>query len=152
MHSTSREDRSVAESKGKIYEEIQLDLAFVSEQASHGTVLSFKERAVDRTTRTSRRSELGKALATAREALLDASLDDLCAQLLPLFEFSEASLTRALDVVPLRKAELFSAEDYRSLRGIGQAQWLLSDAYSKRETKLATGGKGRKRKRMMNDE
>jgi hypothetical protein len=135
----------VAESKGKIYEEIQLDLAFVSEQASHGTVLPFEERAVERTTRTSRRSGLGKALATAREALLDASLDDLGAQLLSLFEFSEASLTRTLDVIPLRKAEMFSAEEYRSLRGIGQAQWLLSEAQSRQEMR-ATKSKRKKGK------
>ena len=143
----------MAGSKEKIYEEIQLNFAFVSEQTPYSTVLPSGERAIDRMIRTSRRrSGLGKALATAREALLDASLDDLGAQLLSLFEFSEASLTRALDVVPLRKAELFSTEEYRSLRGIGQAQWLLGDAYSKREMKLTTGGKGRKRKRTMNYE
>ncbi len=139
-------------SKEKIHEEIQLDFAFVSEQTSHGAALRSEERTTGRTSRTLRRSGLGKTLVAAREALLDASLNDLSAQLLPLFEFCEASLTRALDVIPLRKAELFSTEEYRSLRGIGQAQWLLSDAHAKQAMKADTGEKRKGKKKEINNE
>jgi hypothetical protein len=95
---------------------------------------------------------LAEALAVARTVLLDAPLSDVSSQLLPLFEFCEAALTRALDVVPLRGDVPFSAEEYRSLRGIGQAQWLLAEEHSKREEK-PVASRGRKaRKKMMNDE
>ncbi len=142
----------MVESKEKIYEEIQLDFTFVSEQRSHGAAWQSEERTAGRTSRTLRRSGLGKTLVAAREALLDASLDDLSVQLLSLFEFCEASLTRALDVIPLRKAELFSTEEYRSLRGLGQAQWLLSDAHAKQAMKAATGEKRKRKKQESNDE
>jgi hypothetical protein len=80
---------------------------------------------------------LADALAMARAALLEAQLSDVSAQLLPLFEFCEATLTRALDVVPTR-ADVdvpFSAEEYCSLRGIGQAQWLLAEEHGKRQAR-----------------
>jgi hypothetical protein len=86
----------------------------------------------------------------AQSALLEAPLSEVSAQLLPLFEFCEAALTRALDVVPTRTEELFSAEEYRSLRGIGQAQWLLAEAHSKRETPL-TATRARKRKKVKHE-
>ncbi|MBM4257553.1 MAG: hypothetical protein FJ147_16855 [Deltaproteobacteria bacterium] len=42
-------------------------------------------------------------------------------------------MTRALDVITLRENEpLFSAEEQRSLRGIGQAQWLLTEKLARR--------------------
>jgi hypothetical protein len=78
---------------------------------------------------------LAETLAAARTTLIEAPLSDVSAQLLPLFEFCEAALTRTLDVIPTRPGVPFSAEEYRSLRGIGQAQWLLADAQGKRETK-----------------
>ena len=54
--------------------------------------------------------------------------------MLPLLEFCEAALTRALDAVSLRVEGLpFSPEEYRSLRGIGQAQWLLAERQAEPE-------------------
>lgn len=88
-------------------------------------------------------------MTTARDALLEASLNELSEQLCVVFEFCEATMTRALDVAPLRKGELFSAEEHRSLRGISQAQWLLQEAAAKRErqTELGKGKKGKKKTR-----
>ena len=117
---------------GKPYEEIQLDFAFVSETTSASVAVA-KESQAGRVSRAARPRGLEKALMTAQSALLEAPLDEINAHLLPLFEFCEAALTRALDLSPLRKGELFSAEEYRSLRGIGQAQWLLNEAATKRE-------------------
>jgi hypothetical protein len=91
-----------------------------------------------------RSRSLAETLAAARTTLLEAPLSDVSAQLLPLFEFCEAALTRALDVIPTRPGVPFSAEEYRSLRGIGQAQWLLADAQGKRETKPETRKKKKK--------
>ena len=142
----------MAERSGKTYEEVQLDFAFMTEAAPIlcplATVES-DEQKTDRTNRVTRPRGLARAITTVQAALLDASLEEVNAQLLPLFEFSEAALTRALDVVSLRKEELFSSEEYRSLRGIGQAQWLLHEASTKREMK-ATAGKGRKGRRTTN--
>jgi hypothetical protein len=63
-------------------------------------------------------------------------------------EFCEAALTRALDTVAVRGAagKLFSTEEYRSLRGIGQAQWLLAERYGDCEGEPVTKKprKGRK--------
>src|SRR4051812_31616516 len=78
-----------------------------------------------------RSRSLAETLAAARATLIEAPLSDVSAQFLPLFEFCEAALTRALDVIPTRPGVPFSAEEYRSLRGIGQAQWLLADAQGK---------------------
>jgi hypothetical protein len=80
---------------------------------------------------------LAEALATARAALLDAGINEVEAELLPVLEFCEALLTRALDVAPLRAGTLFSGEETRSLRGIGHAQWLLTEEQSKREAKAS---------------
>ena len=90
---------------------------------------------------------LAETLAAARLALLEAPLDDVSAQLLSLLEFCEAALTRALDVVPTRTGVPLSAEEYRSLRGIGQAQWFLAEEQGKRETKPVTSGGRKSRKR-----
>ena len=70
-------------------------------------------------------SEVEHLMGAARNALLEASPQDLNAALPLLLEFCEASLTRALDVVRRRAGLSFSDEEYRSLRGIGQAHWLL---------------------------
>jgi hypothetical protein len=78
---------------------------------------------------------LTEILGAARTALIEAPLSDVSTQLLALFEFCEATLTRVLDVLPTRPGVPFSIEEYRSLRGIGQAQWLLAEAQRKRETK-----------------
>jgi hypothetical protein len=91
-------------------------------------------------------------LATARTVLLEAPLPDLGAQLLPLLEFCEAALTLALDVVPTRTEAPFSAEEYSSLRGIGQAQWLLVEKQNQYEKKQAPGRGKKVKKKTMNDE
>ena len=133
------------------YEEVQLDFSFVAELSSFPPPLPPQEKG-GKVSRASRARGLGKVLATARDELLEAPLADLDQQLLLLFEFCEAALTRALDVVPLRKKELFSTEEYRSVRGIGQAQWLLSEAHSKREMRSMTEGKGKSRKKTVSEE
>ncbi|MCS6924478.1 MAG: hypothetical protein NZ578_01120 [Candidatus Binatia bacterium] len=76
---------------------------------------------------------LGEVLTTAHAVLLEAPLADVNAQLLVLLEFCEAALTRALDVVALRPGIPLSDEEYRSVRGIGHAQWLLAEAHGSRE-------------------
>lgn len=76
---------------------------------------------------------LTEMLSDAQTVLLEASLSEVDAQLFPLLEFCEAALTRALDVTPTRAGEIFSVEEYRSLRGIGQAQWLLTEARGRRK-------------------
>ncbi|MEW6301018.1 MAG: hypothetical protein AB1671_25340 [Thermodesulfobacteriota bacterium] len=76
---------------------------------------------------------LGEVLTVAHALLLEAPLEEVNVQLLALFEFCEAALTRSLDVMPVRTGVPFSDEEYRSLRGIGHAQWLLAEAQGKRE-------------------
>ena len=129
----------------KSYEEIQLDFAFVTESLNAPVMISEESRA-GRASRTARPRGLEKALIAAQSALLEASLDEIDAHLLPLFEFCEAALTRTLDLTPLRKGELFSPEEHRSLRGIGQAQWLLTEA-SMKHAQRVTVGKEKKSKR-----
>ena len=126
------------EKTGRPYEEIQLDFAFVTARSDVPIAIA-EESHSGRAPRAARTRSLEKVMATAQSALLEASLDEINEHLLPLFEFCEAALTRALDLSPLRKGELFSPEEYRSLRGIGQAQWLLNEAAAKRESKTASG-------------
>jgi len=140
----------VEEKIGKLYEEIQLDFAFVSETTGALVVVPEKSQS-GRMPRAVRPRGLEKVLVSAQAALLDASLEEVNAQLLPLLEFCEAALTRALDLSPLRKGELFSPEEYRSLRGVGQAQWLLNEAAAKRERKTEDG-QGQRRKRSQKSE
>jgi hypothetical protein len=140
----------VGEKSSKTFTEIQLGFEFFndvessSEPAPGATPPSQARRG------RSKSRGLAETLATARVALLDASLTEVSAHLLPLFEFCEAALTRALDVVPTRSGVPFSGEENRSLRGIGQAQWLLTEAHGKKETKSATSQKrkveGKRRK------
>jgi hypothetical protein len=138
------------EKTGKAYKEIQLDLAFVAEAVGMSVAVANKPRP-GRTPHVARPRGMGKALTMAQAALLEASLEELNEHLLLLFEFCEAAMTRALDLAPLRKEELFSAEELRSLRGIGQAQWLLTEASMKREMQASTG-KGKKGKKRMSGE
>ena len=78
-------------------------------------------------------NDLEQAVMQARDALLDASLDELDRQLPLVLEFCEAALTRALDTARKRKGMSFSAAEYRSLRGIGQAHWLLVERHGREE-------------------
>jgi len=125
--------------------EVQLGFGFLRE-AEPSTAATPSLVLPPRSSRMGGRSRnLAETLAAAQTTLIAAPLGDVSAQLLPLFEFCEAALTRVLDVLPTRPGVLFSAEEYRSLRGIGQAQWLLADAQGKRETKPEpTRGKKKK--------
>jgi hypothetical protein len=136
----------VEEKNGKPYEEMQLDFAFIAENEASPPASGAEPRLPARTSRLVRSRRLAHVLTTAQSTLLEAPLEELNSHLLPLFEFCEAALTRALDVVSLRKGELFSTEEYRSLRGIGQAQWLLDEAQSRQEMKAMEGKGKRKRK------
>lgn len=78
-------------------------------------------------------SELEHILGAARNALLETSPKDLHAVLPLLLEFCEAGLTRALDVARKRAGVTFSDEEYRSLRGIGQAHWLLVERQQRQD-------------------
>lgn len=131
--------------------EIQLDFAFLSDagavadstpgRETQGT--HFQAKRPERKGRS-----LATAIATARSELLEAPLDEVSAQLLPLLEFCEAALTRALDIVSLHATEApFSAEEYRSLRGIGQAQWLLAEKQSQQEERQAVRETQRRQKK-----
>lgn len=70
-------------------------------------------------------AELEHILGVARDAPLEASLKDLNAAPPLRLELCETGLTRALDLVHRRAGVTFSDEEYRSLRGIGQAHRLL---------------------------
>jgi hypothetical protein len=136
----------------RLWNEEQLDFPFLAEpDPSTGTVAEANSETTLRVMRTSGKPRgLAGAVATARAALLGAPIEEVSAQLLPLLEFCEAALTRALDAVPLRAEGLpFSPEEYRSLRGIGQAQWLLAERQVEPEAALAVktvrGGKKTKR-------
>ncbi len=70
-------------------------------------------------------ASLAALLPHVQAAFLEARLDEVDRELLPLLELCEAVLTRALDVARKRGDRGWSEAEYRSLRGIGQAQWLL---------------------------
>jgi hypothetical protein len=118
--------------------EEQLDFPFFSEGESVTGIVAESQSPPPlqfaRSTGSSRR--LASTIANARAALLSAPIEEVSAQLLPLLEFCEAALTRALDTMALRgvAGKLFSTEEYRSLRGIGQAQWLLAERYGDYES------------------
>jgi hypothetical protein len=147
----SKKVNRVEGKNGRPYEEIQLDFAFVSEGGESSPASSGEGGLPARTSRFVRPRRFANVLTTAQSTLLDAPLEELNSHLLPLFEFCEAALTRTLDVVPLRKGELFSTEEYRSLRGVGQAQWLLNEVQNRRKMKIMEG-KSKKKKKSMNDE
>ena len=76
-------------------------------------------------------------LPRTQAALLEASSDEIDQELLPLLELCESVLTRVLDVAQYREATGWSPEEHRSLRGIGQTQWLLIEARTKDATASA---------------
>ncbi len=131
--------------------EVQLGFEFLREAESSSAAPVPPIASSLRASRTgSRPRGLAETLTAVRAALLEAPLSDINVQLLSLFEFCEAALTRALDVMPTRTGVPLSAEEYRSLRGIGQAQWLLAEAQGKHETKAATS-RGKKSKKTQKD-
>jgi len=128
----------------------QLDFPFLSEaDSATGTVAESQSTASLQLARSGRARGLASAIANARATLLGAPIEEVSAQLLPLMEFCEAALTRALDTVALRgvAGKLFSTEEYRSLRGIGQAQWLLAERYGDHESESAEQRSHREKKR-----
>lgn len=130
----------MTERNGRKYEEIQLDFAFVSETAlTHSGTLSEIGEPPAPVRHPVRARGVAKTLAAAHAVLLEAPLEELNTHLGEILEFCEAALTRALDVVPQREGALFSSEEDRSLRGIGQAQWLLTEASAKRERQAENG-------------
>jgi hypothetical protein len=122
--------------------EEQLDFPFFSEAEPVTGIVAESQGSPPlqfaRSTGSSQR--LAITVTNARAALLGAPIDEVSTHLLPLLEFCEAALTRALDTVALRGAagKLFSTEEYRSLRGIGQAQWLLAERYGDYESEPVT--------------
>lgn len=75
---------------------------------------------------------LASLLPHAQTTFLEAGLDEVDQEILPLLELCESVLTRALDVARNRGDLGWSEAEYRSLRGIGQAQWLLIEAQAKK--------------------
>ena len=78
------------------------------------------------------RAGLASLLPHAQTTFLEAGLDEVDQEILPLLELCESVLTRALDVARKRGDLGWSEAEYRSLRGIGQAQWLLIEAQAKK--------------------
>ncbi len=126
--------------KAKRGEQKQLRFAFFTEEADASTdsdrfpsqdeiSAEVSDSAVEQ--QPSPSSDLARTVTAARDALLDAPLREVDAQLPLLLEFCEAALTRALDVAQKRPQTAFSDEEYRSLRGIGQAHWLLVERQSR---------------------
>jgi hypothetical protein len=130
----------------KVQNEEQLGFTFFTDTVAEAETPSPGTPSPVKVSRAAKPRGFAETLAAVHVALLEAPLSEVNTQLLPLFEFCEAALTRALDVMPLRKDTLFSVEEYRSLRGVGQAQWLLAEAQGKRETKPAEGKKKKGRK------
>lgn len=137
----------------KPWNEVQLGFTFLVEEEASPPVVRARETGKAQKSREVKPTpdNLRDAIALTQAQLLDAPLDDVSSRLLPLLELCEAALTRALDVVAIRETEpLFSGEEQRSLRGIGQAQWILSEKLARRGTKAEE--KPTRRKRTMNDE
>ncbi len=124
----------------KPWTEVQLGFTFLTEEESQTSSLREQKQRkpiLKSQEEQAKPIDFGDTLALAQARLLDASLDEVSAQLLPLLELCEATLTRALDVVAQRETEpLFSAEEQRSLRGIGQAQWLITEKLSRRGARI----------------
>jgi hypothetical protein len=135
-HTQSARDRKKA-NRG---EHEQLRFAFFTEEAEASTdadQLSSQDDVSDEISDCAAERQaspgvgLARAVTAARGALLDVPLREVDAQLPLLLEFCEAALTRALDVAHKRPQTAFSDEEYRSLRGIGQAHWLLVERQSR---------------------
>ncbi|MCY4389847.1 MAG: hypothetical protein OXC18_22345 [Desulfurellaceae bacterium] len=77
-------------------------------------------------------ASLATLLPHFQTAFLETPLDEVDRELVPLLEMCESVLTRALDVARKRGDQGWSEAEYRSLRGIGQAQWLLIEAQAKK--------------------
>lgn len=75
---------------------------------------------------------LASLLPHVQTTFLEAGLDEVDQEILPLLELCESVLTRALDVARKRGDLGWSEAEYRSLRGIGQAQWLLIEAQARK--------------------
>ena len=137
----------------KPWNEIQLGFTFLSQEEERASsAREHKQREASKPKEVNAKApDLGEALSLTHARLLDAPLLDVSSQLLPLLEFCEATLTRALDVVTSRETEpSFSGEEQRSLRGIGQAQWLITEKLAQRSAR--TEEKLTRRKKTMNDE
>lgn len=135
----------------KPWNEVQLGFTFLSDEDGSSRSVHERETTKLQKAREARAKpyDLADALSLVQNRLLEAPLDEISSRLLPLLELCEATLTRALDVVALREAEpLFSFEEQRGLRGIGQAQWLLTEKLARRTAK---GEERRMKKRTMND-
>ena len=101
----------------------QLGLGFVSAASEAAPPQESGHRA---------RAGLAALLPHVQTTFLEAPLDEVDRELLPLLELCESVLTRALDVARQRGEQGWSEAEYRSLRGIGQAQWLLIEAQAKK--------------------
>ncbi len=77
-------------------------------------------------------ASLATLLPHFQTAFLETPLDEVDRELAPLLELCESVLTRALDVARKRESQGWSEAEYRSLRGIGQTQWLLIEAQAKK--------------------
>ena len=77
-------------------------------------------------------ASLAALLPHVQAICLEAPLDEVDREFLPLLELCESMLTRALDVAQERGDQGWSEAEYRSLRGIGQAQWLLIEDQTKK--------------------
>ena len=77
-------------------------------------------------------ASLAALLPHFQTAFLETPLDELDRELGPLLELCESVLTRGLDLARKRGGRGWSEAEYRSLRGIGQAQWLLIEAQAKK--------------------
>jgi hypothetical protein len=129
-HTAAAEDRKKEKRGGE-----QLRFAFFTEETDASTDVDrpaspddISNSATDLLPQT---SDLARTVTAVRAALLDVPLREVDAQLPLLLEFCEATLTRALDVAQKRPQRAFSDEEYRSLRGIGQAHWLLVERQSR---------------------
>ena len=77
-------------------------------------------------------ASLAALLPQVQATCLETPLDEVDQELLPLLELCESVLTRVLDVARKRGDRGWSEAEYRSLRGIGQAQWLLIEGQAQK--------------------
>ena len=137
----------------KPWTEVQLGFTFLADGDDDLSIVRKREINKPHKIREARPKSQGLAevFSLAQAQLLDAPLDEVSSQLLSLFELCEATLTRALDVITLRETEpLLSVEEQRSLRGIGQAQWLLTEKLARHGARAEE--KRIRKKKMMSDE
>lgn len=119
----------------KPWNEVQLGFTFFVEEEGSPPVVREREPTKEQKFREpkTKPTNLSEAIALTQTQLLEAPIDEVSSQLSSLLELCEAALTRALDVVATRASDpAFSTEEQRSLRGIGQAQWLLTEKLARR--------------------